>query len=445
MERDVVIVGGARGAVRAALASALRGHRVTWLVPDLPQEERPDLPEGRGCVESVVPPWQTAEAVLGPLEALPDPPCRALVAGGRIHPLPFRPRGLSGILGPSRTGAAAWGLARVRTREAMGGLSGAWSEVRSYRDWVTWRYGEPIFQALYAPYCARRWGSPEEVGAAVARLYHGTLPAAVQLAPQEGPAACLSRARAAVEEGGGHVIGGVHVRGLDVRGGRVASVRLGGRRPIRVDGPILVACPPSVIASWLGDSLTDPIRAHAGRLAFRHALQVLVPASEDDLPDEIHLASPGCTFFSVTRPGRLPAHRDLTGHVLVHGTVTPADALWTASDAEVVAAAREALGEIPAVHVRPGEATVRRHEADEPCWTLASTPSWLRVRAAFAALGVVGVGRAGTFGHLDPLGEIRFLEAILDGVPLAEAHRLHVDPPFEASRKPGELPGFIHR
>jgi len=266
-----------------------------------------------------------------------------------------------------------------------------------------------------------------------------------RVAPAEGPAARAAHALAAVEAAGGRVIAGVSVQRFVVREGRVATILLARRRRIRVEGEVLVAHPPAEVAGWLGEAIPDPIHAHAGRLSFRHALEVLLPADDADLPDEIHLVGPGGPFFRITLPGRCPGHTDLAGHVLLHATIDPDDPLWRAPDADIEDAARAALAEFPGIPIRCGDAHIRRLEEDQPCWTLGSAPSWLRVRAAFASLGVVGVGRSGTFGHLDPLGEVRFLEALLADVPLREAHRLHVDPPFDAPRRPGELPGFVYR
>ncbi|MBN1336204.1 MAG: hypothetical protein JXB39_09610 [Deltaproteobacteria bacterium] len=444
MEREIVVVGSAAGAVRAAAACAQRGHRVTWICPDERAVGTPDLPEGSGRLEASEPPGPLAEDVLGPLEPLAAPE-RALAVGGRMHRLPLRPGQLLSILGPSATGAATWGFARVRAREAMGGVIGSWSEIRSYRDWVSWRYGEPLFQGLFGPYCARRWGPPDQVGAALARWYHGVASAHAWVTPSEGVSARFERARHEVEAKGGSVRSGLPVRRLVVRDGHVAAVLLAGNRRSRVEGTLLVASPPAEVATWLGEALPEPIRIHVARLGHRHGLQVLVPAEDAELPDEVHLVGHGGPFFRITRPGRLPAYRDLAGHLLLHAALDPEDPLWTATDREVEAAARSALEEIRGIHLNAGRVVVRRQPADEPCWSLATTPSWIRARAAFASLGIVGVGRAGTFGHLDPLGEVRFLDALLADVPVGEAHRLHVDPPFDQPRWPGELPTFLQR
>jgi hypothetical protein len=242
---------------------------------------------------------------------------------------------------------------------------------------------------MYRDYAARRWGADgESLSSSVARIHHN--PAGDKTAgqvPGGGPEAALAHAVSVIEGAGGEVLCGANVRGLKVVDGRVVAVRVG-RRNIAVDGDLWVARPPGVVAGWLGEHLHSGLQVDASALKTWDAVQVVMPVDEVSQVDEIHLLEPGSVAWRITQAygGEFQA--------VYHATVHP-----DSPDPDPAAMAR--LGaSLGLKGLDPGAATVERLREWVPVWAPLTHPRLRRLFLAMSELGIVAVGRRGTFSPI---------------------------------------------
>lgn len=431
MREPVVVLGGNPGAVRAAAAFSLAGHPVHLLEPGYVAGGLawPDLPVDLGWSERAPAPGSLAERLVGPCVEVPGSTSVGIFAEGRIHRLPLGYGDLFRLTDPLSSLRLGRGVAWALTQDRLSVFFGSYGEVRSYRDWVVSWFGRAAFEMLYASYCARRWGPPEEIGAAVAARFHGREPPAPTVACSEPPADQWATWLATVERAGGRVVLRAGVRRILAEGGRAVGVELGDGEEVR--GRVVCAGLPRHLAKQAGDLLPAEIASDLGALRWRRSLQVLVPVEgEEDLPTVVHLLDPDSLFFRVFRPSVLPGCGHLARHLVVHASVAEGDPLGFQDDDALVRAASTLLRRAGIARPRTGPGRVLRLDFHDPVWTRSWYPTWVRVLEAAEQAGVLLVGRTGAFGLLDPVAEAGLLEDCLrPDRSWREAHRAWVDPP----------------
>ncbi len=423
-----VVIGTGPGALRSAAARAVAGEPVLLLQEsDNPYgRTAPWLPEGTGRMYVSEDLRDAVEAVTGPLVEAPDV-TRAVLARGKIRWLPLSKVGVTQLFERYAMPEVGRRWLERRLRNAMTPLTGEGREERSYRDWVVRRMGEPLFHHLYAEYARARFGAdPEDLSCTVARVVHGdalALQRSVQVAGG-GPEQSLEFTKSVIESAGGEVRTGVKVRGLAVEDGRVCSVQTEDG-DISLEGPLWIARPPARIASWLGDALGATLQHDAQQLRTADAVQVGLRGGPVDLPDEIHVVGESASFYRVVTT--YGGERS----VVFHATVPTGEALSEGLPARVVADATK-------MGLRGFEeagAVVERLPDHVPIWTARCHARLRRLTLAWQELGIVAVGRQGTFSPMDIGQEVAWAQAMngSDTPDQREALRALLEPPANPS------------
>lgn len=418
---DVVVVSVGAGGRWAARAAAAAGRRVLHVRARGPGGEAPtevgpdDVPTDSGLLSA---PGRLADAVFGPLS--PVEVERAVLVRGNVHLLPLLRWELLRILPPTDQPRALSAWARARAAKELAQLIGGGSEQRSYRQWVTSRFGEPAYQALYAPYAEKRFGPPDEVLCGIARVVHA-LPGAF-VAPAMGwgalPAAGHEEVVATVTR---------------IAGGRVET------DAGLFTGRVLVDAPPPLVATWLGDAATDALRQDASRLTARAGVEIVLRGGAK-LPLETHVVDAAIPAFRLVRTARLPRGAD---HLVAH---LAGDGLAAASDAELVRMVADPLRAIEP-DVDGTGARVRRLPHHHPLWR---PGHFTRLRSWALALEereILPVGRLGLVAPLDPGLEVALVADLLgdEEVGIREAVRRHVEPPVLDPSERAHLTSFVLR
>lgn len=393
MATDAVVVGGGPGGLRAAVALAKAGRNVTLLQegPDPGGCAHPDVPIGRGVTYAPGPLAETVHGAFRPVDVLD----RGILLDGHVRRLPLSRPEIARLVPPTRlpSAALAWGRTRgtIELRKVIGG--GA--ELRTYRDWVVQRFGEPVYERLYAHYCEARFGVPTEVSCNVARVVHGLVRDEPLFAPTHGPAL------AAV---GVDVRTNVAVRGLTT--GQVET------DDGLFTGDVYVDVPPRRVVEWLGAAASAELRNDVSLLEARTLVQVLVRGPQD-LPFETHVLG-GAPFFRIVRCGLLPGCGGLTEHLCVQYALPVGDGLLHLSDDELAHRTVEAL---EAIGVRGASAVGARVQVlrdHHPTWVGPHLVRMRRYLLAVDELDILPVGRAGLHAPLDVATEFAWLAGILE-------------------------------
>jgi hypothetical protein len=353
-----------------------------------------------------------------------------LYVAGSVHALPLSRLVLPTLFpaGSVPAAAAAWGRTRVELELAR--LIGGGREVRTYRDWLNQRYGAPAVERLFAPYCERRFGSPDGVTANVARAAHGPAPAGAPYAAPEGQVAELSRLLAGLKVQAG-------VRLLGIEPGKV--IFEGGE----AEGEVFVDLPPARVVGLLGAAAPDGLAEETSWLRMRHALEVTLPGGAS-LPFLTHVVDGPGQAYRFVRHAQLPGNGALQGHVSVQFAVEDNDPLWAASDAEVVQAALVSIDEAAPGASNLG-ARVQRVADHHPVWVTTTAARMRRYAVALAELKITPVGRAGTFSPLGGEAEADYLSAVVDGLePLRDLMRRFIEPPVREGDEQVHLTDFAH-
>jgi hypothetical protein len=171
---------------------------------------------------------------------------------------------------------------------------------------------------------------------------------------------------------------------------------------VPVEGPLWIACPPAQIAEWLGDALDPRLRHDASQLRTADAVQVALRGGPEDLPDEIHVVGEAASFY------RLLTTYGGERRTVFHATVPGDVALDSAIAARVAAdAARLGLGGF-----KEAGAVVERLRHHVPIWTARCHARLRRLVLGWEALGIVAVGRRGTFTPMDIGAEVAWAVAM---------------------------------
>ncbi len=384
-----VVIGAGADAIRAGACLAQAGKSVLVL-QECEQPSglvHPSLPEGSGMLRVSEEMRPSVEAVTGPLTSK-DTRRRAVAVGGSVLPLPLRITDVPRVFGREALPSVGQDFIERRVRNALVPLTGEGQEERTYRQWVERRMGHAAYLHAYADYAERRWGaSGEGLAVGLARLHHNPH-GAPELVPAEGRHESMHAAAVGlIEANGGEVRVGVAVKGLKVEEGRVVAIRVG-RRNIPVDGQVWVARPHSVVAEWLGDALGLGPRTDAAALKTLDRVQVAFEV-EAALPvDEIHVLDKDAPAFRITQVFG-------SGFTAVfHANVEPGQ---PAPDPSLFLALGESLG----LRLKGETARLERLKDWVPVWTPMIHTRLRRLALAYTALGVVMVGRRGSFSPID--------------------------------------------
>jgi hypothetical protein len=426
MADEAVVVGGGPGGLRAAVALARAGRRVTLLQegPFPGGHAHRDIPVGRGIGRA---PGPLGEQIYGRFDAV-DGLERGIRIDGKARLLPLHRSDLARLLPPLQAGSAAVAWSKTRGGVELRKIIGGGSELRTYRDWVVQRFGRPVFERFYADYCVRRFGAPDEVSCNIARLFHGTVPADVPMAPAAGPAFAYD---------GVDVRTDVAIRA--VRGGQVETDE--GLFP----GEVFVDIAPRRVVEWLGDAVTPALLHDVGFLTSRSAIQVLVRGPQD-LPFETHVLA-GAPFFRVLRPGLLPGCGALADTLCVHYAVEASDPLWGADDDALAASAVDGLAAIGISGASAEGARVQRIRDHHPTWSGTHLVRMRRYVLALEELEIWPVGRAGLHAPLDLAAELGYLAPLVEAErpSVRDLVRTHVEPPVLDPPERTHLTRFVER
>jgi hypothetical protein len=420
---DVVVVGGGLGALRAAAALRAAGRSVVLLQEGdaLGGLAHPDVPVGLGVARWNAPPagWRAAGALTA-----------GLYVGGAVHALPLSRAVLPALFPAGAVPGAAMSWGRTRVELELAKLIGGGREVRTYRDWLTQRYGAPVVERLFVPYCERRFGSPDGVTANVARGVHGTAPAGQPSSPTGGWVAELRR-----------LLDGVEVRvGVQLTGLAAGCVRFEGGSE---EGEVFVDLPPARVVRLLGEAAPEGLAGEVAWLRMRHGLEVTV-AGGANLPFVTHVVDGPGQAYRFVRHAQLPGNGALQGHVSVQFAVEENDPLWAVSDEAVVGAALTSLGEASPGATSAG-ARVQRVANHHPVWVNTTAARVRRYTLALAEQRIVPVGRAGTFSPLNGQAEADYLSAVIEaGGEVRDAIRRFVEPPVRLPEGAVHLTDFAH-
>lgn len=419
---DAVVVGGGLGAVRAAAALRAAGRSVVLVQEGgrLAGLADAELPVGTGFERfSRVPSgWR-------PIEGMTT----GMYVGGAIHALPLSRAVLPKLFSTAQVAQAAGAWGKNRATQELARLIGGGKEVRTYKDWVTQAYGDPIFERLFLPYCERRFGAPDGVTANVARGVHGAAASGFRACPAQGRAAEL----AALAEG----LDVVHTRVTGLASG-VVSTDAG-----EFEGELFVDLPPARVVALLGAAAPSGLVSEVAWLRLRNALEVSLEGGST-LPWITHVIDGPGQAYRLVRHGLFPGNGALQGRVSVQMSVESGDPLWAAPDAEVVASALGAVSEVAQDATAAG-ARVQRVLDHNPVWVYTTAARMRRYLLAMTELKVTPVGRAGTYAPLSGEAEAAYLGCVISGsVSVAEAMRLHVQPPVVVSEPRAHLTEFAN-
>jgi hypothetical protein len=430
-----VVIGAGTDGLRAAAALAATGEQVCLVQStDTPHGlQFPDLPEGTGRLHISSDARAFVETVIGPVVEAPDL-VRAIAVREQVHRLPLDLMAVPQLFDTASLQGVGLHFVRRRARNGLIPLTGGGQEERSYRQWVERRMGGPAYHHMYSDYASRRWGADgDNLSSSVARVHHN--PSEYSTAGQVsggGPRAALDHAVSVIESHGGTIMCGANVKGLKVVDGTVVAVRVG-RKNIVVDGPVWIARPPSVVASWLGDVLHSGLHVDARLLQTMDAVQVSMPIAEASSFDEIHLLGSDSPAWRLTQSygGEFEAVYHCT---VPSGTPAP--------DPSVLAAVGSSLG---LKGLEPAAAKVERLSEWNPLWAPLTHTRLRRLFLAFGELGVVSVGRRGTFSPICAGREIELAGryAHSERPDQREALRSMLEPPVRSDDLNASFRDFI--
>lgn len=436
-----VVIGAGPDGLRAAAVLATAGHKVLLLqeADSYSGLRHPELPLSSGRMRTHDEVRPLAEQVMGPLVEAPGGG-RGVLRGGRTAWLPMKRREVVGLLSPARVLPAARAWMDARQRAARTDLALGGQEERTYKDWVVRRMGEPAYQDLYRPWATRRWGlDADQLGVAVARVHHAL--------PDPGPHqvcggrshVALELAKETIERHGGQVRTGVRVEGLELAGGRVAAVRLVGGEQVAVHGPLWVARNPGRVVGWLPEAVAAPLRHDASQVRAADLLVVCLKGEVDGLPEELHVLDPDAPFWAVVSPYGIKEYAIFL-HTLPAGEEEPSAGELGRRTAQ--AALRLGVGSFSEQDVR-----VERVVDHQPTWPVGGHSHLHRIVNQVEPLGLVFVGRTGSWSDLDPGQEVRLAAAYRDVEAPDQRATLRdlVDPPARLDDLRASLRRFIER
>jgi len=348
LEKDDVVGGLSRTVCHRGFRFDLGGHRFFTKVPE------------------VAALWRE---ILG-ADLLVRPRLSRIRFGDRFFAYPLRPLDALRGLGPFEAlrVVASWARARLLPHP----------EERSFEQWVVNRFGRRLFEIFFETYTEKVWGMPcAEIGAdwaaqriknldlaaalRSALLRHGTRDGAVVTSlverfeyPRLGPGMLWERCRELLEADGVPTRTAVAVTRILHDGSRVLALEARDRSGAveRIEGASFVSSMPlRELVRALDPPPPPDVLEAAARLRYRDFLTVaLVVDRAEVFPDNwIYVHAPE------VKVGRIQNFKNWSPDMVPDGSrtslgleyfVQEGDALWNASDAELVALARRECAEL---------------------------------------------------------------------------------------------------
>jgi protoporphyrinogen oxidase len=347
---------------------------------------------------------------------------------GRFIDYPLRLADVVRKVGPVELTRCSASYARAVTRRRGRGRRGALA-AETFEEWVCDRFGRRLFELFFKSYTEKVWGVPtSEIRAewAAQRIRTLSFSRVVRAAllgdggdvrslieqfhyPRLGPGQMWEAMAAEIVGAGGQMRLGARVTALELERGRVIAVRAAGDR-VAVSHVISSLALRDVVA--LADPPAPPrVRAAAAGLRYRDFVTVaLVVRGEDLFPDNwIYVHDPEVSV------GRIQNFRAWSEAMVPDAACTcvgmeyfcfEGDALWNASDAELVAQATRELdaiglagaGRVQGGHVVRVPKAYPIYDADYEA-RVATIREWLGAIANLQQIGRNGLHRYNNSDH----------------------------------------------
>jgi protoporphyrinogen oxidase len=289
---------------------------------------------------------------------------------GRAFRYPLEALDLVQNLGVRENARALGGFLRARMARRLGRGQGA-----SFEDWVTARFGRPLYDRFFGPYTSKLWGIPPSrisadwaaerislldlwdvalrlagVRRAPARTY-----ARRYLYPRLGMGQLYRVIAADVVARGGVVRTGARVIGLETQGHRATAVHVvtsTGRERIAADEILSTIPLPDLVRMGRG-SLPPELERPARALRFRALVFVNLCLSRPDFSENtwMYVASPHLSASRIQEPKRRSPWMAPSGRtsLMLEIPCDVGDATWTAQTSEL---RDRAIGELAALGFR---------------------------------------------------------------------------------------------
>jgi protoporphyrinogen oxidase len=245
----------------------------------------------------------------------------------------------------------------------------------TFEEYISNRFGRRLFHIFFKTYTEKVWGIPcNEIRAewAAQRIRNLSFASAVKnalfgsrhgeikslnetfLYPRLGPGMMWERFRDKIEAGGGRVLMGCRVEGLDRSGGRITGVRVrqaGREADVLPATHVISSLPLRELVLSLSPSAPDDVRRAAKDLKYRDFLTVVLVVRRPDLfPDNwIYVHTPH------VRVGRIQNFRNWSREMVADPATTTlgleyfvseGDDLWSMPDADLVRMATRELEQL---------------------------------------------------------------------------------------------------
>lgn len=273
-------------------------------------------------------------------------------------------------------------LRNLGVRENLDALRGyAWAKVRrrangaadgSFEDWVTARFGRPLYDRFFGPYTEKLWGiHPSRISAdwaqerislldlkdvALRLLKLRSTPtrtyARRYLYPREGMGQLYRLVAADVEKHGGSVLTGARVAGFEAQGTRVTAVQVvTSRGPERIPvGQVLSTMPLPSLVQLLARDASSEVQRAASALRFRALTFVNLMLGRRDFSENtwMYVASAALSTSRIQEPRRRSPWMAPEGRtsLMLEVPCDVGDATWTASVDQLRARALSELGQL---------------------------------------------------------------------------------------------------
>ena len=278
---------------------------------------------------------------------------------GRQFRYPLEARDLLKNLGIRENAQALAGYARARVDTRIAKVRGTPRD-RSFEDWVTARFGRPLYDTFFGPYTHKLWGiHPSKISAdwaqeRISLLHLGD--AALRMAgmggdpirtyarryryPRLGMGQLYDAIAAEVVRLGGSVLTETRVVGLEVAGDRVTAVNaVGPTGALRIPvGELLSTIPLPELARSLEPSAAVPA---VDALRFRALTFLNLMLARPDFSENtwMYVASGGLRTSRIQEPKRRSVAMAPDGRtsIMLEIPCDVGDAIWTASVPELQA------------------------------------------------------------------------------------------------------------
>jgi protoporphyrinogen oxidase len=273
---------------------------------------------------------------------------------GRRFRYPLEAPDLLRNLGARENARALAGYVEARLRARLHP-----AEQRTFEEWVSARFGRPLYEAFFGPYTHKLWGlhpslissdwaqeriSLLDLGDALLRMLRVRRTpvrtyARRYLYPRLGMGQLYQAVADQVRARGGTVLTGVRATGVETSGNRVTALNVegrGGAHRIPVGQLLSTAALPELVR-MLRPSMPARLDAAARRLRFRALTFVNLMLARPDFSENtwMYVASAGLTMSRIQEPKRRSAWMAPRGRtsLMLEVPCDAGDRTWTAEEA----------------------------------------------------------------------------------------------------------------